>query len=84
MPRDDLPTVWAAEDRDLRNDVRSRKPGPVKSLPPQQQTVYLHREFNSCSGKTVLVKKLVLSDKHMKALAKKRKRSFGTDGTIKR
>ena len=84
MPRDDRPTVWSSEDGDLRNDVRYRKPQPVKSLSPEQQTIYLHRESKGRGGKTVtLVKGLVLSEKDLKALAKKLKRACGTGGTIK-
>jgi translation initiation factor 1 len=68
----------------MRKDVRYRKPAPVKSLPPQQQTVYLHRESKGRGGKTVtLVKQLVLSDTDLKALAKQLKQTCGTGGTIK-
>ena len=84
MPRDERPTVWSSKDGDMRKDVRYRKPAPLKSLPPQQQTVYLHRESKGRGGKTVtVVKKLVLSDNDLKALAKKLKQTCGTGGTIK-
>jgi len=84
MSRDDHPTVWSSNDGDMRKDVRYRKPPPAKSLPPQQQTVYLHRESKGRGGKTVtLVKNLVLSEKDLKALAKKLKQSCGSGGTIK-
>ena len=54
------------------------------NLPPQQQTAYLHRESKGRGGKTVtLVKQLILSEKDMKALAKKLKQSCGTGGTVK-
>ena len=68
----------------MRKDVRYRKPRPVKSLSPQQQTAYLHRESKGRGGKTVtLVKNLALSEKDLKALAKKLKRACGSGGTIK-
>ena len=84
MPKDDRPTVWSSNQGDMRKDIRYRKPAPVKSLPPQQQTVYLHRESKGRGGKTVtLVKNLVLSEKDLKALAKKLKKACGSGGTIK-
>ena len=84
MPKNDRPTVWSSNQGDMRKDIRYRKPPPVKSLPPQQQTVYLHRESKGRGGKTVtLVKKLVLSENDLKALAKKLKKACGSGGTIK-
>ena len=84
MPRDDRPTVWSSNDGDMRKDLRYRAPRPVKSKPPGQQTAYLHRESKGRGGKTVtLVKNLELSEKDLKALAKKLKRACGTGGTIK-
>lgn len=84
MPKDKRPTVWSSSGGDQRKDVRYRKPPPVKSIPPQQQTAYLHRESKGRGGKTVtLVKNLVLSEKDLKELAKKLKRGCGTGGTIK-
>lgn len=84
MPKDNRPTVWSSEKGDHRKDIRYRQPRPVQSLPPQQQTAYLHRESKGRGGKTVtLVKKLVLSEKDLKALAKKLKRACGSGGTIK-
>ncbi len=84
MPKDDGQTVWSSKQGDMRKDLRYRKPPPVKSVPPQQQTAYLHRESKGRGGKTVtLVKKLVLSEKDLKNLAKKLKRACGSGGTIK-
>lgn len=84
MPKNDHPTVWSSEDGDLRKKPRDRKFQPVKSLPPEQQTAYLHRESKGRGGKTVtLVKNLVLSDRDLKNLAKKLKRACGSGGTIK-
>lgn len=82
MVKDDRPTVWSSQDGDLRKN--QAKAAPLKSLPPAQQTVYLHRESKGRGGKTVtLLKNLVLSEKDMKALAKKLKQACGTGGTIK-
>lgn len=84
MAKNNRPTVWSSEGGDMRKDVRYRKPRPVQSIPPNQQIVYLHRESKGRGGKTVtLVKKLILSEKDLKALAKQLKRACGTGGTIK-
>ena len=75
-------TVWSSEDGDLRK--KEQTTSHAKSLPPQQQTVYLHRESSGRAGKAVtLVKKLILSEEALKALAKKLKQECGTGGTIK-
>ena len=84
MSKDKRKTVWSSQDGDMRKDSRYRKPAPIKSLPPHEQTAYLHRETKGRGGKTVtLVKNLVLSEKDMKVLAKILKRACGTGGTIK-
>lgn len=60
------------------------KPSRVTSLPPQQQTAYLHRESKGRGGKTVtLVKNLLLSPADMKSLTKKLKAVCGSGGTVK-
>ena len=83
MSRDDRPTVWSSAHGDRRKKFSKKSP-PTRSLPPQQQTAYLHRESKGRGGKTVtLVKQLVLSEKDMKALAKKLKQACGSGGTIK-
>ena len=75
-------TVWSSEDGDLRKIEQTTS--HAKSLPPQQQTVYLHRESSGRAGKAVtLVKKLILSEDDLKALAKKLKQECGTGGTVK-
>ena len=75
-------TVWSSEDGDLRK--KEQTTSHANSLPPQQQTVYLHRESSGRAGKAVtLVKKLILSEDDMKALAKKLKQECGTGGTVK-
>jgi translation initiation factor 1 len=82
MSKDDHRTVWSSG----RGDLRKQKDNPagVRSLPPGQQTVYLHRESSGRGGKAVtLVKNLVLSAEDLKALAKKLKQECGTGGTIK-
>ncbi|MEP6894905.1 MAG: stress response translation initiation inhibitor YciH [Chloroflexota bacterium] len=82
MSKHENRTVWTSEQGDLRSaESRTRK---VVSLPPQQQTIYLHRDSKGRGGKTVtLVKKLVLSEDDMKELAKKLKQVCGSGGTIK-
>ncbi|MCC6499113.1 MAG: stress response translation initiation inhibitor YciH [Anaerolineales bacterium] len=55
-----------------------------ESVPPHQQTVYLHCESAGRGGKAVtLVKNLALSAEKMKLLAKKLKQECGTGGTVK-
>ena len=83
MPKDDRPTVWSSEQGDLRKK-RSKNKTAATSTPPNQQTVYLHRESKGRGGKIVsLVKNLTLSEKDLKVLAKQIKRACGTGGTIK-
>jgi translation initiation factor 1 len=75
-------TVWSSEDGDLRK--KNDNVSSATSLPPQQQTIYLHRESSGRAGKAVtLVKKLILSEDDLKALAKKLKQECGTGGTVK-
>ena len=82
MPKPDHHTVWSSDQGDLRK--QNQKSAPVNSLPAQQQTAYLHRESKGRGGKTVtLVKNLVLSEKDLKALAKRLKQACGTGGTVK-
>jgi len=81
MPNDMRRTVWSSEQGDLRKTDPIKS---IKSLPPQQQTVYLHRESKGRGGKTVtLVKGLALSDDDLKSLAKRLKQACGTGGTLK-
>jgi len=82
MPSEKRQVVWSSSDGDQRN--KSGASAFQKSLPPNQQTVYLHRESKGRGGKGVsLVKNLELSEKDMKALAKKLKQVCGTGGTVK-
>ena len=75
-------TVWSSEHGDLRE--KSQKTADAKSLSPQQQTIYLHRESSGRRGNVVtLVKNLVLLAEDLKSLAKKLKQECGTGGTIK-
>ena len=74
--------VWSSNTGDVRN--QPQKPSHSKSLPPQQQMIYLHRESSGRGGKAVsLVKGLMLSEDDLKVLAKKLKQECGTGGTIK-
>ena len=81
MP-DNNRTVWSSDQGDLRR--KNQTVSHTRSLPPQQQTAYLHRESGGRGGKVVsVVKNLVLIEEDMKALAKKLKQECGTGGTIK-
>jgi translation initiation factor 1 len=83
MAKDDRPTVYSTE----RGDQRKQKQGKtrrVPSLPPNQQTAYLHRESKGRGGKVVsLVKNLQLNEKDLDALAKKLKQACGAGGAVK-
>jgi|SRR5688500_7899106 len=75
-------TVWSSNQGDLRKTQTATR--NVKSLPPHEQTVYLHRDSKGRGGKSVtLVKKLVLSEEDMKELATKLKQICGSGGTVK-
>jgi translation initiation factor 1 len=82
MPKHEARTVWTSEHGDLRKNQSSMR--VVISLPPAQQTVYLHRDSRGRHGSTVTVlKKLVLSEADLKELAKKLKQLCGSGGTVK-
>ncbi len=82
MSKNDNRTVWSSEEGDLRKR-KDLAPGST-SLPPAQQTIYLHRDSSGRGGKAVtLVKNLVLSADDLRSLAKKLKQECGTGGTIK-
>jgi translation initiation factor 1 len=75
-------TVWSSEDGDLRKKAQAAS--HPKSLPPQQQTAYLHRESGGRGGKVVsVVKNLVLTEDDLKNLAKRLKQECGSGGTVK-
>lgn len=74
-------TVWSSEQGDLRK-VDSAK--QIRSLPPNQQTAYLHRDSKGRGGKTVsLVKNLVLNADDLRDLGKKLKQACGSGGAVK-
>ena len=82
MANDKNRTVWSSEQGDLRK--KENGAANVKSLPPHEQTVYLHHDSKGRGGKAVtLVKKLVLSEEDMKELATKLKQVCGSGGTVK-
>jgi len=82
MKKKEARTVWSSNQGDQRK--KEKNSSNIKSLPPQQQTAYLHRESGGRGGKIVsVVKKLVLSEDDMKSLAKKLKQECGTGGTVK-
>ena len=82
MSKNESRTVWSSEQGDLRKQTTHSQ--TVRSLPPNQQTVYLHRDSKGRGGKTVtLIKKLVLSEEDMRDLAKKIKQVCGSGGTVK-
>ncbi len=75
-------TVWSSDSGDLRK--KSEHKLTVNSLPPNQQTAYLHRDSKGRGGKGVtLIKNLVLSEDDMSVLAKRIKQACGVGGTVK-
>lgn len=82
MSKDKNRSVWSSDQGDLRK--KGAQPQTVKSLPPREQTVYLHRDSKGRGGKLVtLVKKLVLSEDDLKELSTKLKQICGSGGTVK-
>ena len=82
MTKDHNRTVWSTDQGDLRKKRTQTMEG--KSLPPREQTVYLHRDSKGRGGKAVtLVKNLVLSEEDRKELATKLKQLCGSGGTVK-
>ena len=75
-------TVWSSEDGDLRRK-KGNSPS-VASLPPGQQTAYLHRDSKGRAGKgVILIRNLHLSEDDLSTLAKRIKQACGTGGTVK-
>lgn len=82
MTRETNRTVWSSDQGDLRKQSSGER--KIKSLPPHEQTAYLHRDSKGRGGKAViLIKQLVLSEEDMKQLATKLKRLCGSGGTLK-
>jgi translation initiation factor 1 len=76
------PIVWSSEQGDLRK--KNIPSAEVNSLPPRQQTVYLHRDAKGRGGKVVsLVKGLILSEADLISLARQIKQACGSGGTVK-
>jgi len=82
MPKHEHRTVWSSNQGDIRkNGSTSRR---IISLPPNQQTAYLHRDSKGRGGKTVtLVKKLILSEEDLRQLTTHLKQVCGSGGTLK-
>ena len=82
MTKNESRTVWSSDHGDLRKQQSQSR--NVKSLPPRQQIVYLHRDSKGRGGKSVtLIKKLVLAEEDMKELTRKLKQVCGTGGTVR-
>ena len=82
MPNYKDRTVWSSNQGDLRKKETGTQ--RVRSLPPSEQTVYLHRDSKGRGGSVVtLVKKLTLSEDDMRDLATKLKKICGSGGTVK-
>src|ERR1043166_9926979 len=82
MTEDKSRTVWSSEQGDLRKEAST--PRKITSLPPAQQTIYLHRDSKGRGGSPVtLLKNLTLSDEDMKQLTKRLKQVCSSGGTVK-
>ena len=81
MAKSNNRTVWTSDQGDLRKESKAQK---ISSLPPHQQTIYLHRDSKGRGGSSVtLVKNLVLVQDDMKELARRLKQLCGSGGTVK-
>ncbi|MBN1302844.1 MAG: translation initiation factor [Anaerolineales bacterium] len=75
--------MWSSSEGDLRKKD-SRQSRRVISLPPGKQTAYLHRDSKGRGGKVVtVIRRLVLSEQDMIALARQLKQACGTGGAVK-
>jgi translation initiation factor 1 len=88
MNKNHARTVWSSDGGDQRKKDLTPNPSPAgrgeRSLLPQQQTAYMHRDSKGRGGKSVtLIKNLVLSEEEMKLLAKHIKQACGVGGTVK-
>lgn len=84
MPPSNSRTVWSSEQGDTRNNKEHKPTAIGKSLPPEQQTVYLHRESKGRAGKgVILLKGLALTEADLTSLAKTIKQACGSGGTVK-
>lgn len=86
MTKDNNRTVWSSEQGLPLSGVRKQESKLRKtiSLPPHQQTIYLHRDSKGRGGGSVtLLKNLILSQEDMKKLAKRLKQICGSGGTVK-
>ncbi len=84
MPPSNSRTVWSSEQGDTRSTKEHKLATVVKSLPPEQQTVYLHRESKGRAGKgVILLKGLALTEADLASLAKTVKQACGSGGTVK-
>lgn len=84
MNRNNARTVWSSDQGDVRKKDPASGASKGTSLPPQQQTVYLHRDKSGRGGKVVtLVKNLILTEDDLKSLAKTLKQECGSGGTVK-
>lgn len=85
MPaKDDRPTVYSTEWGDLRKAGQAPAKKAAASLPPNQQTIYLHRESKGRGGKTVtLIKGLKLKPDDLRELAREIKQACGVGGTLR-
>ena len=82
MSKNESRTVWSSDRGDVRKQQEHSR--NIKSLPPHEQTVYLHGDSKGRGGKSVtLIKKLVLSDDDRKELARRLKQICGSGGTVK-
>ena len=85
MPNKESRTVWSSDQGDIRKADKQKPIAPkIVSVPPAQQTVYLHRDSKGRHGSTVtILRKLVLSEEDLEELAKKLKQLCGSGGTVK-
>jgi len=84
MSREPSRTVWSSEAGDQRKKESPMPATPAASLPPGEQTIFLHRESKGRGGKPVtLLRGFALNEADLATLAKALKQSLGVGGTVK-
>ncbi len=88
MARSKNKRVYSTDDNEMERireqARRAQRPAPIRSRPPNEQTIRIKRDKKGRGGKTVtILYEYVLSAADAKALAKLLKKKCGTGGAVK-